>query len=122
MIVYAVTGDENYKNDDIIELMARCSMSDKIIGYNLPVIDENHPEKGNLYTEVVRLLLNDKIYKSSYNDNSNYKLFKDNIQDLVDAIEVSAKKLKKKQEQENKKENDKELQEQEKTDKDDLNK
>ena len=122
MIVYAVTGDENYKNDDIIELMARCSMSDKIIGYNLPVIDENHPEKGNLYTEVVRLLLNDKIYKSSYNDNSNYKLFKDNIQDLADAIKVSAKKLKKKQEQENEKENEKELQDQEKTDKDDLKK
>ena len=63
-----------------------------------------------------------KIYKSSYKDNSNYKQFKDNIQELADAIKVSAKKLKKKQEQENKKENDKELQEQEKTDKDDLKK
>lgn len=122
MIVYAVSGDENYKNDDIIELMARCSMSDQIIGYNLPLIDENNPEKGNLYTEVVRLLLNDNDYKSSYNNNSDYKQFKDNIQELVDAIKVSAQKLKKKQEQENKKENDKELQDQEKTDKDDLKK
>ena len=56
-IIYGFVGDEKFKikdNTNVLELLTKCAIdSDATIGFNLPLLDANKPENGNLFVNIM---------------------------------------------------------------------
>lgn len=119
VISYGVIGDEKLISDEVKELLARCSIdSDKTIGYGLPLVDDNKPDKGNIFTSIITAFAKNnydeskhgKIFKGKDLDGkesdakTNFDNFKKLIKKLFGDIKKKAEKIKKDAAAENEKE------------------
>lgn len=56
-IIYGFVNSDDKKidiNDDVLELLTKCAIdSDATIGFNLPLLDANKPENGNLFVSIM---------------------------------------------------------------------
>lgn len=100
VVQYAITGEK--MNDDVLNLLARCSISsDDTIGYGIPLVDDKKREEGNIFTAVIKLLVDNgvKVMGKVPNDHKDIpNKFKTNLDKIFKDITDKAEKLKKENE------------------------
>lgn len=122
-IIYGFVGDEKFDikgNENILTLLTKCAIdSDATIGFNLPLLDANKPENGNLFVSIMNqfresdvssdeiknivdatnekerilVLKAFKKYKKDSSDEENLDIFKDWAKDKMDKFKSNMGEL-----------------------------
>lgn len=108
IVTHAMTDgklDDNAKN-----LLSRCAISDKTIGYGLPKLEPDKEDSPNVFvaiTDTLRKPKNENAFKEGKKKEVNkdlFDLFKKNINTMFDEVSKFAEELKEKKEKENEQE------------------